>query len=484
MATWLQQCLLVALPLTPALGALAGGLCPQRAVRTVRAIGWTCSVLTLAAWVVLRAVLPGGAGLLVSVHVPWVAGQGIGLHLGLDSTGALMAGMISFVGVVAVVGTLPTSPALGRSHIVFLLLAEAGMLGVVTSWDLILFIAFWEVTLIPFFFLMGRGPTRGGVSAASRFFVISVTSSVLMWVGVLMLVEAAGQPRTFDLAELVQRLRVHPIEASTAMWLFVPAFLVRMAAVPLHTWFPIAAANVPTAAGILLAGGVLPLGGYGLVHVFGRLFGDTPGDAHLWLGWIGLVTGLAGSLASLVQRDLKRLLAHVCLAQIGLSVVGLMTAAPGGRYGALLLLVGAGLGGAALFLFAGVICQARGSQRLVDIAGLWRASPFFAGLAFAGVASAAAVPGTLGFVGAALVLRSLAGDPVRIVLAAGAWLVVGASVLWAYRRVLGGSFQPGVWANERWPRKRQVTILGLIALVVVAAGIMPGLIAPVAGGAP
>jgi NADH-quinone oxidoreductase subunit M len=474
------QVLVIALPVTPALGALVTGLFPEGATRTIRALGWIFSILTLAVWICLRATLPEGEGLLVSVRFPWVPDLGVGLHFGLDELGLMMAGLVSFVGVVAVVGTLPFLPELNRSHIVFLLLAEAGMLGVTTSWDLILFIAFWEVTLVPFFFLMGRGPTQGGVSSATRFFVTSVTSSVLMWVGVLLVVKTAGLPRTFDLVELSTRFSegaVPPVH----MWLLVPAFLVRMAAMPLHTWFPVASANVETAAGVLLAGGVLPLGGYGLVHVVGRLCGPGLCELEPWFVWIGVTTALGGGVASIVQRDLKRLLAYACLSQVGLALIGLTVQAQGVRMGGALMLVAAGLGGASLFLFAGVVCKARGSQRIGEISGLWRSNPMFAGLAFAGVASVAAMPGTCGFVGAVITLRGVSDDLTITALVAGAVLVTGASVVWAYRRVLGGSHQPAVWAGYDWPRKRQIGILLVVTVVILLTGFLPGLISPGAG---
>jgi len=473
--------LLLALPLTPATGALVAGLCPRRALKTVRFLGWGFSIATLAAWILLRVILPAADNdLMVSLSLPWVPSLGIGLHFGLDQMGMMLAGLVVFVCVVAMIATWPAQSDMNRSHVVFLLLAEAGMLGVVTAWDLILFIAFWEVTLVPFFFLMGRGSTRGGVSSATRFFITSVTSSVLMWVGVLLVVKAAGPPRTFDLLELGRRLGISGLPAG--MWLLLPAFLVRMAIVPLHTWFPVAAADVPAAAGILLAGGVLPLGGYGLAQVFERLCAHGGCGMNAWLTWIGVLTALGGGVASIVQWDIKRLLAYVCLAQIGLALVGLSFPGRDWVEGGSMMLVAAGLGGASLFLFAGVICEARGSQRITEISGLWRSHPFFAGMAFAGVASAAAIPGTCGFVGAVLVLRETSVDPLLSLFLAGAILIVGASVVWAYRRILGGTHLAAVWVKGRWPRRRQVAILALLTLVIVLTGFLPGLISPRAFG--
>ncbi len=485
MAAGLDQLLLVAMPLVPALGAVVAGVVPATRGPAIRAIGWTFSIAALAIWLALRSSLSGDAGLLVEVRAPWVPVMGISLHLGLDGLGFMMAGLISFVGVAGAVGTLPRQERGDRSHIVCLLLAEAGMLGAVAAWDLILFIACWELTLVAFFFLLGRGPGGRGVAAATRFMVASITSSVLMWVAVLWLVRLAGSPPTFDLADLPQRLT--DIELPALMvWMMAAGFLVRMAALPLHTWFPAAASEVPTAAGILLAGGVLPLGGFGLVHVAGRLFGPTMAGQAEWFVWLGLVTCLGGGLASLVQRDLKRLLAFVCLAQLGLALAGLSAPAALSRQGGMIMLVAAGLGGTCLFLFAGVICWARGSQRLIDIGGLWRAQPMFAGLAFAGVASAAAVPATAGFVGVYRLLAGLAGDggPAGLpaaAMVAGGVLVIGSSVLWAYRRVLGGSYQSEVWTRRRWPRRRQVGIMLLLAVVILAAGLFPGLVTPSRG---
>jgi NADH-quinone oxidoreductase subunit M len=443
----------------------------------VRGIGWTFAIATALIWIALRALLPSADGLLVSVRLPWVPDLGISLHLGLDNTGALLAGMIALVGVAAVVGTLPPLPEIDRSYIVCLLLAETGMLGVLSAWDLMVFITFWEVTLVPFFILMSRGPMRGEVVEATRFFVTSVASDVIMWVGVLWVVNRVDTP-TFDLLELSARLAGTDIASNPWAWLFVPAFLMRMAAFPLHTWFPAAQSIVPTAAGILLAGGVLPLGGFGIIHVLTPLFGLEQGVVGPWLVIIGLATALGGGLMAPVQRDLKRLLAYTCLAQTGLALAGLTLPAGSGSYGGLLLLLAAGLGGAALFLFAGVICKARDSQRIVEISGLWRSHPTFAGMGFAAAASVAALPGTIGFIGSYLVLEAVSDNIALAALSALAMLLIGIAVLSVFLRITKGSYQEEFWSTERWPSKRQFGILLLLMLSIFATGIMPGLVAP------
>jgi len=474
------QALLLSLPCVPVAGALVAGLLPARRGRAIRAVGWTASLAALAVWVWLRAVVEAGPGPWVSLQAPWVPAFGISVHLALDGTGVLMSGLVAAVAVAAAVATLPFEPGLSRVHVVSLLLAEAGMLGLVAAWDLILFVTFWEVTLIPFYFLMGRGP-RAGAAAATRFVVTSVTSSVLMWVGLLWAVRLAGGTPTFDLIELSARLAIQPEVPGSLVLLLSVACLVRMAALPLHTWLTVAVADVPTAAAMLLAGGVLPLGGFGLVHVVGRLCGPDLGGVGDWFMWLGLATATGGGLAALVQRDLKRLLAFVCLAQVGLASAGLAMPSEAARAGGLHLLVAAGLGGAALFLFAGVVCQARGSQRLVDLAGLWASHPFFAGMAFAAVASAAAVPGTAGFVGAAQVLQGTGGGWLGVAMLALALLCPGVAVVWAYRRVVGGSYQGDVWSAERWPRKRQAVVLAVLALAILATGLFPALVSPGTG---
>ena len=472
------QVLLLALPVIPALGAILAGVLPATNRQAIRAVGWTFSIITLIVWVILRISLSSQEELLVSVRWPWVQSLGMSLHFGLNEIGIMLAGLVSLVSTAATVATLPSAPELNRTHIVSLLLVQAGLMGVVTSWDLILFIAFWDLTLIAFFFLMGRGPRRSGVAAATRFVITSVSSSVLMWVGVLWLVAVAGEPRSFDLLLLPERIAGLDHIPSGLVWLFAAAFLVRMAALPLHTWFPIAAAEVPTAGGILLAGGVLPLAGFGLVHILVRLFGPDLGGMAQWFHLIGLITAICGGLASIVQRDLKRLFAFVCLAQMGLALAGLTSPSMEARQGGLLMLVACGLGGTSLFLFAGVICQARGSQRLVDISGLWRSQPMFAGLAFAGVASAAAMPGTCGFVAAFLILKASAGDITALSLISVAVLVVSSSITWAYRRVLGGGFQSELWTQERWPRNRQIGILMILMFSILLGGLFPGLVMP------
>lgn len=477
MAFDFSQIMLLALPATPALGAIAAGLCPPSSTRLIRGLGWTFAIATALIWVGLRAVLPDANGLLVSVRLPWVPDMGIALHVGLDYTGVLLAGMIVFAGIAAVVGTLPPLPEIDRSNIVCLLLAETGMLGVLCSWDLIMFISCWELTLVPFFFLMSRGPTRGELREATRFFVTSAASSVILWVGVLWVVNRVDTP-TFDLLELSNKLIGSDISESPWVWLFVPAFLVRLAAFPLHTWFPAAQSIVPTAAGILLAGGVLPLGGFGIIHVLNPLVGLDHGVVGPWLVIIGIATALGGGLMAPIQRDLKRLLAYACLAQTGLALTGLSLPAGRGLTGGLLLLLASGLGSSALFLFAGVICKARDSQRIVEISGLWRSHPAFAGLAFCGAASVAALPGTVGFIGVYLVLEAVSDNGFVASLIALATLLIGIAVLSVFLRITKGSYLAEFWSTERWPTKRHIGILLVLTLAIFAAGLMPGLVVP------
>jgi NADH-quinone oxidoreductase subunit M len=295
-----------------------------------------------------------------------------------------------------------------------------------------------------------------------------------MWVGILWLVKLAGDPPTFDMIELPIRLAEKSIPPG-CVWLIAVAFLVRMAALPLHTWLPMVVTYIPTGASILLIGGVLPLSGFGLMHVLGQILTPDMGGQAQRFVIIGLVTALGGGLASIVQRDLKRLLAFVCLSQMGIALVGIASSESWAKQGGLLMLVTVGLGGTALFLFAGVVCKARGSEHIGEIAGLWRSQPFFAGLTFAAVGSAAVIPATIGFVSAFHVLVGSAHDLATVVVLALAVLVIAISVLRTYQRVLGGSFQDDVWTKKPWPYKRQTSILALLAIVILVCGLFPGL---------
>jgi NADH-quinone oxidoreductase subunit M len=304
-----------------------------------------------------------------------------------------------------------------------------------------------------------------------------------MWVGTLWLVDLAPGPLSFDLLVLSERLALLGPLPTELVWLFAAGFMVRMAAFPLHTWFPAAVSAVPTSASVLLVGGVLPLAGFGIVHVLSRLLGPAFVENAKCFVWMGLVTAVGGGLASLVQRDIKRLFAFVCLAQMGLALCGLMLPGTQAQRGGLLMLVAVGLGGACLFIFGGVVCQARGSQRLVDMGGLWRTQPLFAGLAFAGVATVACMPATVGFVGAVKLLVSSLANPWVSVLIATSILICGSSVTWAYRRMLGGVHQKEMWSKERWPRKRQMLVVILLAVTIVLFGLFPGLAMPASGHA-
>src|SRR5438309_5795503 len=324
----------------------------------------------------------------------WIPSPPIHYHLGIDGISLFLVLLTTFLTPIAILVSWKSIEQRVRAFFISLLVLETGMIGVFVSLDLFQFFLFWEVMLIPMYFLIGIWGHERRIYAAIKFILYTMLGSILMLVAMIWLYELSG---SFDLPQIQSLLVSGQVALSfrTELFLFAAfflAFAIKVPLFPLHTWLPDAHTEAPTAGSVILAGVLLKLGTYGFLRFGLYLF---PRPAHdlapllLTLGVIGIVYG---ALVAAVQRDLKRLVAYSSVAHLGFIVLGTFALTTQGLQGGLLQMINHGLSTGALFLLVGMIYERRHTRQIAELHGLQRAAPIFAGVLMVVMLSPTALP--------------------------------------------------------------------------------------------
>jgi NADH-quinone oxidoreductase subunit M len=513
--------ILTALILVPAAGALAVSLIPKSRAELHRQIALLFSVATGALAVyVLAAFEVADSGYQFEVDRSWISDFGISWHLGVDGISLFLVVLTGVLFPIAMLGSEPHHDA--KPYYAWLLLLEAGCLGVFVALDLFLFFVMFEIVLVPMYFLIGRWGYGKRVYAALKFFLFTMFGSALMLVGIVSLaflhrdaiqderrseaqelaIQAQQNPETatpeterrierlqedvpldFDLVEIAESHLIvddsesaNPIDWSAARWLFLAfavAFAVKVPLFPLHTWLPDAHTEAPTAGSVILAGVLLKLGTYGLLRFGLYLFPDAAtffAPALITLGVVGIIYG---AICAAMQKDLKRLVAYSSVAHLGFIVLGTFAITTQGLQGGILQNVNHGVSTGALFLLVGMISDRRHTREIAALNGLQKVAPIFAAVFTLVMMSSIGLPGLNGFVGEFLVL-------VGSFLTARWWTVVAAAgvilaalyLLWAYQRVFHGEVDED---NEGFSELswREGAVMAPLLGLIVFLGVYP-----------
>jgi len=431
---------LTVLVLVPAGAALVAALVPAADRRLVQIVGGAGTLASLGFAAALLAEFQAGHGgfQMVTVH-PWISSIGVSWSLGVDGISLFLVLMTAVLFPIALAGAGPRNG--DKSFVAWLLLLEAGCLGSFLSLDLLLFFLFFELTLVPVYFIIaGWGHERRGY-AATKFFLYTLGASAFLLVGILSVVAIhAGQSHvtTFD----VRALATTHLSGTASILLFLAftaAFAVKAPIFPFHTWSPDAYRESPAAGAVVLAGIMAKLGTYGIIRFDLELFPHAVVVLAPLLLTLGVIGILYGGIVAAVQRDLKRLIAYSSLAHIGFIVVGLFALTGQALSGAVLQMVNHGIYTAALFLLVAMIYRRSGSFSTRDLVGLQARAPVLAGLFTVTMLASIGVPGLNGFVGEFLILSGtfLTHRWWAVVATAGV-VVAAVYLLWAYQQVFHG----------------------------------------------
>ena len=433
--------LLTALIAIPAIGALVCALLPKHQEGLIRLVGFLFSVATLVLTAFVAIDFKAGAdGFQFLQSYDWIKDLGISWTLGVDGISLWLVVLTGILFPIAIVGPIVKKDV--KSYIGWMLLLEAGCLGVFLALDLLVFFLFFEIVLVPMYFLIAGWGYAERNYAAMKFFLYTLFGSAFLLVSMVALVflhQRATGVLTFDLVELAE---AQSVTGNTARWLFLGfavAFAVKVPLFPVHTWLPDAHTEAPTAGSVILAGVLLKLGTYGLLRFGLYLFPEASVDLAPILLTLATIGIIYGAVVAAMQKDLKRLVAYSSVAHMGFIVLGIFAFSSQGLTGGVLQMVNHGISTGALFLLVGMIYERRHTRIISELGGLQKPAPILAGVFTLVMLSSIGLPALNGFVGEFLILiGTFVTHRWWAVVSAGGVILAAVYLLWAYQRVFHG----------------------------------------------
>lgn len=411
---------------------------------------------------------------LVEQH-QWIPSIGAQYLLGVDGFSVLLILLTTMMGVIAMVSSWTAIAVRVKEYYVFLLLLQTGMLGAFMALDFLLFFLFWEVMLVPMYFLIGIWGSDNRLYSAIKFFIYTLVGSVVMLLGILAVyfhyAEVTGV-YTFDIT------RFHELNMPFDLqwWVFLAFFLgfaVKVPMFPFHTWLPDAHTEAPTIGSVDLAAILLKIGGYGIIRFSLPYFPDATQSLAPAIMGLAVVGVLYGALVAMVQPDIKRLVAYSSVAHMGFVVLGVFALNVQSTAGSVVQMVNHGLSTGALFILIGFMYERTHSRTIADYSGIAKVTPVFGGVFLVVALSSLALPGLNGFVGEfPILLGAFQTTPWAAVTATFGVIFAALYLLWAYQRMFHGPVGGRATGLTDLNLREKAVVVPLIA-VIVAIGLYP-----------
>ena len=454
----------------PVLGILVLFLLPRDSIRAIRWVALaTTAVVFVLSLQILQQFVPG-AGIQFQQRVEWIPQMHIFYQVGLDGISLPMVLLTTLLSLLACLASWSIAERHKEYFILYLLL-ELGLLGTFLALDLFLFYIFWEVVLVPMYFLIGIWGGGRREYSAFKFFIYTLAGSLAMLLSILTLYLHTG---SFDMIELSQM--GWNLAPSLQNWIFMGfflAFAIKIPIFPFHTWLPDAHVDAPTPISVILAGVLLKMGAYGFFRVAYPILPDAAIWISLALAILGMINIVYGAFVAMAQTDFKRLVAYSSVSHMGFVLLGLASLTPEGMQGAMLQMFNHGIIVGGMFLLVGVLYDRTHTRDLSAFGGLGARVPVYARLlAFFSFASLG-LPGLSGFVGEFLSLIGAFGVwRWQTIVSVFGIVVAAAYMLKVIRQVLLGPLNPK-WEKLTDINLREVCTLAPLVLLVVAIGVYP-----------
>ncbi len=395
-------------------------------------------LISLPLWIGFDA---GGPQFQFGERLAWIPSIGVEYNIAIDGISLLLILMTTLLGFIAILSSWRAITERVKQYYVFLLLLQTGMLGVFVALDFFLFYVFWEVMLVPMYFLIGvwGGPRK--LYAAIKFFLYTLVGSVLMLLGILALYFAhfgATGEYTFNLIRLMET----SYGSGLQFWVFLAFFIgfaIKVPMFPFHTWLPDAHVEAPTAGSVILAGVLLKMGTYGFVRFSIPLLPEASREAVWWVATLAIIGIIYGALVALVQKDWKSLVAYSSVSHLGFVMLGIFALNNLGLEGGILQMINHGLSTGGLFLLVGIMYEQRHTRMIGDYGGIAKVVPKYAALFLIIALASMGLPMLNGFIGEFLILQGIFQvDWVYAAFAVSGIVLGAAYLLWLYQRLMFG----------------------------------------------
>jgi NADH-quinone oxidoreductase subunit M len=460
----------------PALGALALLLLRGDDHVWIRRLALTISIVEfIFSLFLIPKVAIGVSGYSLVEYYNWITVPPIHYHLGIDGISLFLVILTTFLTPISVLASWSSIDHRVKEFFVMLLMLEVGVIGVFVSLDLFLFFLFWEVMLIPMAFLIGIWGHERRIYAAIKFVLYTMAGSILMLVGIIWLYNLTG---SFDLPKIQQALqdgRLFTLTSTQEMLLFLAffgAFAIKVPLFPLHTWLPDAHVEAPTAGSVMLAGVLLKMGTYGMIRFCLPLFPNAAHKASPWVAALAIIGIIYGALVSLVQPNLKKLVAYSSVSHLGFVVLGIFAFHNISMQGAVYQMLAHGISTGALFLLVGMVYDRRHTFEISQFGGLATPMPKLAAFFLFTALASMGLPMLNGFVGEFLILLGTYQTHASWASWAALGVILSACyLLWAYQRVWFGEIT--VEKNKTLPdaSPREIGILVAMAIITLWMGV-------------
>ncbi|PYS30886.1 MAG: NADH-quinone oxidoreductase subunit M [Acidobacteria bacterium] len=415
-------------------------------------------------------------------NVPWIQTLGANYHVGIDGISLLLVMLTTLLGPLAILSSWTAIETRLKEYYAFMLMLQTGMLGVFISLDFFLFYVFWEVMLVPMYFLIGvwGGPRK--LYAAIKFFLYTLVGSVLLLLGILALyfsypAIAAQHPEistvfgagnTFDI--LAFQAMGSFLPANLQWWIFLAFFVgfaIKVPMFPFHTWLPDAHVEAPTAGSVILAAVLLKMGTYGFLRFSLPILPSGTKQFIPLMITLSIIAIIYGALVAMMQPDMKKLVAYSSVSHMGFVTLGMFALNPPGLNGSVIQQINHGISTGALFLIVGIIYERRHTREISQLGGLSNVMPIYATVFLIMTMSSIGLPLLNGFIGEFTIMVGALQENLWWAVAAGSGIILGAAyMLWLYQRTMFGRIENP--ANEKLLDMNLRELATLVPLIIVA----------------
>jgi NADH-quinone oxidoreductase subunit M len=457
----------------PALGAAVLLFIPKENGGAIR---WVANLVAMAGFLVSLPLWfqynPQGDPFQFVERHPWIPSIGAEYYLGVDGFSALLVLLATLFGAIAILSSWTAITERVKEYYVFLLVLQTGMVGAFVSLDFLLFFLFWEVMLVPMYFLIGIWGSDRRLYSAIKFFLYTLVGSVVMLLGILALYfyhHSVTGVYTFD----ITRFHAMTVPFNLQWWVFLAFFLgfaVKVPMFPFHTWLPDAHTDAPTAGSVILAAVLLKMGTYGFIRFSLPILPEATVHFVPMMVLLSIIGIVYGALCAMAQQDWKRLVAYSSVSHMAMVMLGMFALNPVGVMGSIVQQLNHGISTGALFLIVGIVYERRHTRLISEYGGLSKVMPVYATVFLIMTMSSIGLPALNGFIGELLILQGVfVANKIWAAFAASGVVLGAAYMLWLYQRTMFGKIENP--KNEGLPDLNLREFATFVPLLILAVWI-------------